>query len=327
MVIKGYRVGPLLKKTGKEILRDNVFGLAAEAAYNFFFSIFPFFLFSAPIIGLIGDEQATFTWLIKQLSTVVPAEALDLVRGVVKQVVFAPNAPGIISVGVLLAAWSGSAMFGSLMGTLNRAFDLSDTRPWWKQKLIQLAAVAVTGILLGISSIIFLGGPQLVSWLGGRVLGLERYLVMLWTVVQYALAVALIVVAFFLIYRFLPNVKQSWRQILVGAMVGTALWILVTLGFRFYVSNFSNYNKTYGTIGGVIVLLTWMYLSMVVILSAGELISEIHHGTGAIEPRKGAVYAGRVVTSSDPSVPSTDRVIGEPLSASGPEDHGGTTMR
>jgi hypothetical protein len=84
------------------------------------------------------------------------------------------------------------------------------------------------------------------------------------------------------------------------------LWLLVTLLFRLYVTDFATYNKTYGTIGGVIVLLTWMYLTMIVLLSAGELNSELHHGTGALEPRAGAVYAGRVVTSSHPGRSSTD---------------------
>lgn len=305
MVIKGFRVGPLLKATGKEILDDNVLGLAAQAAYNAFFSIFPFFLFAAPLISLIGDKQKTFAWLMNQLATVVPSEAIDLVRSVIKDVVFSKNAPGLISVGAVLALWSGSAVFGALMGTLNSAYNVRETRPWWKRVLIQLASVFVMGALVGVASVVMLAGPELAQGLGAR-LGIDRALVVAWSIAQYPIAIAMIVLAFYYVYRYLPNLKQHPRQILVGATLGTILWLVVTLAFRLYVTDFSSYNKTYGTIGGVIVLLTWMYLSMIVLLAAGELNSELHAGTGALEPRGGAVYVGRIVTSGNPGRSSMD---------------------
>jgi membrane protein len=305
MIIKGFRIGPLLKTTGKEILDDNVLGLAAQAAYNAFFSIFPFFLFAAPLLSLFGDKQKTFTWLMNQLATVVPADAIDLVRSVVKDVVFSKNAPGIVSIGAVLALWSGSAVFGSLMWTLNSAYNVTETRPWWKRILIQIASVFMTGLLTGVASIVMLAGPEIAHAVGTRI-GLDRFFVMAWTILQYPIAIGMIVLAFFLIYRYLPNINQDAKQILVGACVATVLWLLVTLLFRLYVTNFATYNKTYGTIGAVIVLLTWMYLTMLVLLAGGELNSEMHKGTGAVEPRRGAVYEGRVVTSANPARSSTD---------------------
>jgi membrane protein len=305
MIIKGFRLGPLLKATGKDILNDNVFGLAAQAAYNAFFSIFPFFLFAAPLLSLFGDKEKTFSWLMNQLATVIPAEAIALVQSVIKDVVFSKNAPGLVSVGAILAAWSGSAVFGALINTLNTAYHVTETRPWWKRALMQLACVVVMGLIVAIASIVMLAGPELAKTMGAK-LHLDRFFVVTWTIVQYPIAIGLIVIAFFLIYRYLPNLRQHSKQILVGAVVGTVLWMLVTLLFRLYVTDFATYNKTYGTIGGVIVLLTWMYLSMIVLLAAGELNSNLHHGIGAIEPRRGAVYAGRVVTTSNPSRSSVD---------------------
>jgi membrane protein len=304
VVIRGYRVGQLLKATGKGILSDNVPGLAAQAAYNAFFSIFPFFLFAAPLISLIGDREKTFTWLMNQLATVVPSEAIDLVRSVIKDVVFSKNAPGLISVGAVLALWSGSAVFGALMSTLNSAYNVRETRPLWKRVPIQLASVLVTGALVGVASIVMLAGPEIAHGLGLQ-LGIDRQLVLAWTIVQYPIAVAMIVLAFYLIYRFLPNLKQRSREILVGAIAGTVLWLIVTIAFRLYVADFSSYNKTYGTIGGVIVLLTWMYLSMFVLLAGGELNSELHAGTGALEPR-GPGFVGKLVTSGKSGRSSMD---------------------
>ncbi|HEU4565774.1 MAG TPA: YihY/virulence factor BrkB family protein [Gemmatimonadaceae bacterium] len=317
MIIKGYRVGPLLKKTGKEVLDDNILGLAAQTAYYFFFSLFPLFLFVAPLLSVVGRKQQVFDWIMGQLAQVVPAEALSVVSGVLRDVVFTQNAPGLISTGALLAAWAGSNVFGALIDALNRAYDVEDDRPWWKKRLIALASVAVSGIFMGVASTVMLAGPEIADWL-------ERYTPLgptfktVWLVLQYPLALALLVAMFWLIYYFLPNLRQKKSQALVGALVGALLWVLATLLFRAYVTNFADYNKTYGTIGGVIILLTWMYYTMVVILVGGELNSELHHGTGAIEPRRGAVYEGRIVTTTEPGVASNARVVrAKPLRARG----------
>lgn len=323
MVIKGYHVGPLVTATFREIGRDNVLGLAAQAAYNAFFSIFPFFLFAAPLISLIGDKQKTFTWLMTQLATVVPSEAIDLVRGVIKDVVFSKNAPGLISVGAVLALWSGSAVFGALISTLNSAYNVRETRPWWKRMLIQLVSVLTMGMLVGVASIVMLAGPELAKGVGER-LGIDRQLVLAWTILQYPIAIAMIVLAFYYVYRVLPNVRQPSRQILVGSLIATILWFVVTLAFRVYVTDFSSYNKTYGTIGAVIVLLTWMYLTMLVLLAGGELNSELRAGTGAIDHTGQLVRTGnpgrssmdlRITPASSPTVPaSTDPISTRPSS-------------
>jgi membrane protein len=296
MQLGGYRIWPLLRATGKQAASDRITGLAAEAAYHFFFSLFPFLLFATSLIGIFLDERSTITWVMDQMARVVPDQALSLVRGVVEDVVFSNSNSGLISLGLLLTAWSGSNVFRSLMDTLNLAYDVEEQRPFWKRLLLSVGAIVVLGALMIVASTVMLGGPEILEWLGRR-LHLPTGKIDLWIVLQYPIAFALLVLAFFMIYRFLPNLKQSAKQILVGSLVATVLWLVVTLLFRLYVTNFGSYNKTYGTIGAVIVVLTWMYLTMLVILVGGELNAELHRGTGAIHPREGAVYAGRVVTS------------------------------
>jgi membrane protein len=297
MQLGGYRIWPLIRATGKQASADRITGLAAEAAYHFFFSLFPFLLFATALIGIFVDQRSTINWIMDQMARVVPDQALSLVRGVVEDVVLTNSKSGLISLGLLLTAWSGSNVFRSLMDTLNLAYDVAEERPFWKRALLSLVAIVVLGALLLIASVVMLGGAQILEWLGTH-LHLPSGKVSLWMVLQYPIAFALLVLAFFLIYRFLPNLKQSAKQILVGSVVATVLWLIVTLLFRLYVTHFGSYNKTYGTIGAVIVVLTWMYLTMLVILVGGELNAELHRGTGAIHPREGAVYAGRVVTSS-----------------------------
>ena len=307
MVIKGYRVGPLLKKTGREILKDNVLGLAAQTAYYFFFSLFPLLLFVAPLLGLVGDRERTMNFLLAQLSAAVPGDAFTAIEGVVRDVIFAPGAPGLVSIGALLALWSGSNIFGQLMDALNRAYDVTETRPWVRRQLIRIASLIVGGLILTVATITMLGGEDIARTVGGWV-GLGQLGVTVWTVVQFPLAIAFLIALAWGIFYFLPNVKQDKTQVLVGAVVTTVLWILVTLAFRFYVQNFGSYNKTYGTIGGIIVMLTWMYLSMLVVLAGGELNSELHCGTALVQGQRGRVYGGRIATGSAPDRPSTERV-------------------
>src|SRR5688572_16624963 len=307
MIIKGHRVGPLVRATGREILDDNIMGLAAQTAYYFFFSLFPLFLFAAPLLGLIGDKQEMIEDLMRGLAGTLPGDAIDLVRGVVQDVVLAEGAPGLISVGAVLAAWAGSNIFNGLIDALNRAYDVEERRAWWKKRLLALASVVVAGLVMLTATAVMLGGAEIGEWIG-RQLGLGDDAVVIWTVVQYPMALALLIGTAWMIYYFLPNIRQDKTQVLVGAIVATVLWIIVTLLFRAYVVNFGSYSKTYGTVGGVIALLTWMYLSMLVLLVGGELNAEIHHGTGALEPRAGALYVGQVLSGSTSRAPSTERV-------------------
>jgi membrane protein len=308
MMVKGYRVAPLLKRTGKEVLDDNVLSLAAANAYNFFFSLFPIFLFLAPLIGLIGDEHEVFNELLRQAQRAVPAEAFSLVRDVVEDVVFAPGAPGLVSLGALLALWSGSNIFSSLMDALNAAYDVEkDTRPYWKKKGIAILCLLGIGSLFVIATAIMLAGGNVVDAISDR-LGIGATGRLVWTVLQYGTALAILVATAWALYYFLPCVRQAKSHALVGAVVSTALWLVVTMAFRIYVQNFASYNKTYGTIGGVIVLLTWMYLSMVALITGGELASELHKGTGAVRTRVGILYDGRISNGHPTETSSVERV-------------------
>lgn len=296
MIIGGYRVGPLLKTTAKEIAADRVTALAASAAYNFFFSLFPLLLFLAPLLSLVGDKQAMVNFLMTQLTSVMPQDQLEVIQPVLLDVIFAKGAPGLLSIGLLLAAWSGSTVFGSLIGSLNTAFDVEESRPWWKHQLMRLGAFALAAVILIATTIVFIGGEDIANRIGGW-LNLGATFVAAWKFIQIPLAVVgLFGLAFLMIY-FLPNLKQKKSHAMVGAAVTTGLWLVATLLFRLYIQHFPP-NPAYGFIGGVIVLLTWMYLTMFVMLCGGELAAELHHGTGAVDPRKGASYYGRVVSES-----------------------------
>jgi membrane protein len=240
------------------------------------------------------------------LATTVGPEAFVPIRAAIESVVFSESAPGIMSLGALLAAWSGSNIFGALTTALNTAYDVTDERPWWRKQLVRLGMFIVASVILVVATIVMLGGEDVARWIGSR-LGIGATGVTIWNLIQFPLAFVVLVVLAFLVFYILPNVKQNWRAVLVAAIATTLVWIAATMLFRLYVQNFASYNRTYGTIGGIIALLTWMYLSMFVVLSGGELASELEHGTGAMEPTTGAVYLGRVVASDGPGRSSVER--------------------
>jgi membrane protein len=303
MVIKGVNVVPLVKRTVKEIGEDRIPSIAAETAYYFFFSLFPLLLFLTPLLGLVGNGQQLMESMLNRLSSTMPPDALALLRRVLQEIVTSSGNAGIMSIGVLLAGWSGSNIFGSLMESLNIAYDVSETRPWWKKQLLRIGALFVAGGIMVVATFIFLDGERVTRWIAAA-LGLGAFGIVVWNVLQIVLAMALLVATGVALFKLLPNVKQRWSHVIVASTITTILWLVATLVFRFYVQHFGSYNKTYGTIGGIIVLLTWMYYSMFVLLVGGELASELHHGTGAVEPTKGATYYGRIVSDSGPGTPS-----------------------
>ena len=297
MMIRGVRVGQLLKHVGQAIWKDNILTIAAAVAYNFFFSLFPLMLFAAPLLALVGDKQQLFNWILTQLATSVPPAAFAMLSGVARDVVFADNAPGLLSIGAVLTLYSASNIFGSLMGALNIAYHVrNDRRPWWKQRLIQLGMVIVAGGLLTIAAAVMIAGPDIVNVVS-RVTHLSGVAKWGWMTLQYPLAFAFLVTAFWLIYYILPDFPQHKSQILVGASIAAVLWVVATTLFRQYVIHFQSFNKAYGTIGGVLLLLSWMYYSMVVVLAGGELNSELAKGTAEVSDKPKSEYDKEVAAA------------------------------
>ena len=307
MILKGYNVVPLVKKTVREIGQDRIPALSATTAYYFFFALFPLLLFLTPLLGLVGNGEQLMESLLSRLSTTLPPDALSLLRRTLVEIVHSSGGAGVMSVGVLLAGWSGSNIFGTLRDSLNVAYDVTETRPWWKRIALQLACLVITGVIVLAATVIFLFGDR-IAGAAGDALHLGTAAVAAWSLMQSLIAAALLVALWTLLFKLLPNVRQRWWHLVTAAVVTTVLWVVATMLFRVYVQHFGSYNKTYGAIGGVIILLTWMYYTMFIVLSGGELASELHHGSGAVEPEKGAVYLGRIVSDAGPGRASMERV-------------------
>jgi membrane protein len=180
--------------------------------------------------------------------------------------------------GVLAALWSSSAAIVALIDSLNRVYDVEDIRPWWKKRLTAvLLTIGVAAFIL-ISFALVIAGPQLAESITGR-LGLGAAFEWGWKIIQWPLVFVLVAAAIGLVYYFAPDVDQDFVFLTPGSVVATLLWLVSSLAFRFYVVNFGSYNETYGAIGGVMVLLLWLYISGLVVIVGAEMNAEIEHAS------------------------------------------------
>jgi membrane protein len=261
---------PLWKRVMHEFKADDLGGQAAKVAYYFFLSLPPALMALFGLTGLFGGA-ATGDWLTGRLTTSLPAEASDLVTGFVSDIVHS-NAPGPLSIGLLLALWAGSNVFTALEATLNDAFGITAERSFVKKKAIAVGMLAACAVLFLAGSAVLLGGGRISDALGLGATGRT-----VWGILQLPLGFALITATFWLIYYVLPNKDQrGCRKTLVKASaIAAVLFVAASLAFRLYMANFGSYSATYGLLGTVIVLLLWMYVTSLVILLGGEVASEM----------------------------------------------------
>ena len=268
--------GELVTRTVKETQADKGFGLAAQLAYYFFLALFPALLFVIALAGVFADAGLVER-LVNMMSGAVPPDVVSIVRDQLIRISQGEQG-GILTFGVLAALWSSSAAMLSLIDSLNSAYDVEDSRPWWKQRLVAIALTVGIALFIIASLALVLAGPELADWLASR-FGWGDAFAWTWKILQWPLVFSLVALAFCLVYYFGPDVEQDFVFLTPGSVLATVLWLLGSLAFRFYVVNFASYNETYGAIGGAMVLLLWLYLSGVVVIVGAEMNAEIEHAS------------------------------------------------
>jgi membrane protein len=265
----------LLKRTLKEFSNDDMTTYASALAYRGIFSLFPFLLFLIAMLGML-DLQEFFTWLREQVSLVLPPDALDLVNPVIDQM--QDQKSGVLSVGILVALWSASIGVRSLMNAMNRAYDVEEGRPTWKLMLLAVGYTIGLAFILLATAGLMITGPQVMEWLASQI-GLKEIVVTLWTWLRWPVIVILMMLVVALIYYVTPDVEQQFRFITPGSVLAVIVWIAASVAFGIYVQNFGNYDATYGSIGAVIVLLLYFYISAAVLLFGAEMNAVIEHAS------------------------------------------------
>jgi membrane protein len=188
------------------------------------------------------------------------------------------NDSGLLSLGLLGAIWSSSSAMVAVVSAMNRAYDIDEGRPWWQVRLTAVLLTISLAVFVVVSFTLVVAGPEIAEGLARR-FGLGDAFVWTWTIIQWPVVFVLVGLGIAFIYYFAPDADQDWVFITPGSFVATLLWVLGSIGFRLYVVNFTNYQETYGVIGGIIVLLLWFYLSGFVIVVGAEINAEIEHAS------------------------------------------------
>ena len=260
------------KRMAKEVLNDDVNGLAAELAYRFFLALFPFFIFLAALGGfvatLLGVTNPT-DQVMELLGEVLPADAASVVRRQLDQVVASRNA-GLLSVGIVTAIWTGSSGIRATMKAMNRAYDVRETRSFWKKYLVSIGLTLLAGSFV-VGAFVLLVVGQLAGRQVAEAIGMPGAYQTAVTLARWPAAIVLLLVATAFWYWAAPNIALPFKWITPGAVLFTVVWLVATALFSLYVANFGAYNATYGTLGGVAVLLLWFYLTSLILLAGAEL--------------------------------------------------------
>lgn len=267
----------LLLRVWNGMREDDVTGRAAQLAYSFFFALFPLLIVLFAVLGMMAAAGSGIReHLVASVSRIMPGSATDLVRQSVNEMMKASGS-GKLSFGIILSLISASAGVSALMDTLNAAYNVREGRSFVKQQLTALWMTAVLGVLVIAATAVILYGNTIAGAAGGA-LGLGSVTTMAWKIVQWPVALFFLLLAYSLVYYFGPDVEHpEWHWVTPGSVVGVGLWLAASFVLRVYLHYFNSYSKTYGSIGAVMILLLWFYVTGLAFMIGGEFNVEIEN--------------------------------------------------
>lgn len=250
---------------------EDIFSSAAQVAFYFMFALFPLLLFIVSIFGIIlGKSNDMRHELFNYLQQVMPASAYDLVSKTLDEVVQGSSG-GKLTLGLLVTLYSASAGIDSLRIALNAVYKLKEERSWWKRKSMSLALTVALGVLVFVALGIIFYGSQFLNLILGRI-GSPISSPLLLTLISVAIVIVVLMLSFAMLYYYVPNHKEPrWQWISPGAAVAIVLWFLLSKAFGVYLQYFDSYAKTYGSLGAIIILMLWLYLTALVMLVGGSI--------------------------------------------------------
>jgi len=265
----------ILKRTVKEFQEDNLSDWAAALTYYGLLSLFPALIALVSILGLFGDPEQTTQTITDMVTQLGPKSAADTFAGPVESITANRGAAGILFfVGLGLSLWSASGYVGAFMRAANIVYETPEGRPFWKLRPLQLLVTLVMILLLAAVLLgLVLTGP-VVSAVAGP-LGIGSTAQTVFNIAKWPIMLIAVILMFAVLFHAAPNVKlPGFKWVTPGAILALVVWIVVSVAFAFYVANFGSYDKTYGALGGVVILLMWMWLTNVALLLGMELNAE-----------------------------------------------------
>jgi membrane protein len=270
--------GYVVRKTAREFSADQCTDLAAALTYYAVLALFPAAIALTSILGLVGQGSSAVNQVLDILRQVGAGGVAKSIGPTLKQLSSSQSAGWGLLLGLLGALWSASGYVGAFGRALNRVYEKGEGRPVWKLRPAMLLLTAVLVVLVAVALAgLVVSGP--VTDAVGNALGVGSTFKTVFTIVKWPLIAVVVVLIVALLYYFTPNVRQpKFRWVSVGAVLAIVVWALASVGFGFYVANFSSYDKTYGALAGVIVFLLWLWLTNVALLFGAELDAELERG-------------------------------------------------
>ncbi|OKP72214.1 ribonuclease [Paenibacillus sp. P3E] len=262
------------KELYQKIKLDDVQGISAQLTYYLILSLFPFLIF---IMTLIGYAHISVEDKIRDLEQIMPAEAISIIQEILKDVAEG-RSQALLSFGMLATLWAASKGINAIIKGLNRAYDIEESRFFWKIRGIAFLATLFIGLVVLLSILLLVLG----SWLKTQVfllVDLPYGFQKIWDLLQYAVPLFIMFIVFTLLYWIAPSRRLRLKEVMPGAMFATLGWIITSTLFSIYVNQFSSFTETYGSLGGVTVLLIWLYISSIIILAGGEINAILRNRT------------------------------------------------
>ncbi len=265
----------ILVRLYEKAFEDDIFSSAAQVGFYFSFAIFPLLLFFVSLFAIFLETSGSFKLeLFFYLKQIMPISAYELVRNTIEETM-QNSSGGKLTLGIIVALWSASAGIDSLRIALNSAYDFKETRAWWKTKSLSVTFTFILTVLITLALGAVFYGWKFASIILGWV-GIDEPAPFYLVALQWVLTLIVLLVIFELLYNFLPNrIPFRWFWITPGATVGIGLWLILSNSLKTYLAYFNTYDRTYGSIGAVIILMLWLYLTALVILIGGLINSII----------------------------------------------------
>jgi len=267
-----------LRKTAREFTADQCTDLAAALTYYAVLSIFPAMIAIISLLGVVGQGERSTDTVLSLINQVAPGGTADVLRGPLEQFSSSPAAGFALVFGILLAIWSASGYVGAFSRAMNRIYEIEEGRPFWKLRPVQLGVTIVSILLILIMVVILIvSGP--VTDAVGSALGLGETVQIVWSIVKWPILALAAVLIIAILYYATPNAKQpKFRWISMGALVALVTLVIASFLFGLYVTNFSNYDRTYGSLAGVVIFLLWLWIANLALLFGGEFDAELERG-------------------------------------------------
>lgn len=268
----------IARKTLREFTADQCPDLAAGLTYYAIFSMFPALLALVSLLGIFGQAEKTTAALLEIVQGIAPGQAVEMIREPIQELTTSPAAGFTLVIGLLTALWSASGYVTAFGRAMNRIYEIDEGRGFVKLRGTMLAVTLVSLIIVALlAAMLVISGP--VAEAVGNVMGLGGAFLTVWNIAKWPVIVALVIVVIAILYYATPNVRQpKIRWMSLGSLIALLIFVLASVGFGFYVGNFSNYNKTYGAIGGVIVMLLWLWILNMSLLFGAEFDAEMERG-------------------------------------------------